>query len=48
LGVEFLKNKFTEQVGKRIEEERAQTAYTAFAGVSNVTDIALLARLYKA
>jgi aconitate decarboxylase len=48
LTVEFLKSKFTEQVGKRIGKERAEKAYEAFSNVANVKDISELARSYKA
>lgn len=47
LNIEFLKKKFTEQVAKRIGDERAQKAYTAFAEVANVTDVASLTRAYR-
>jgi aconitate decarboxylase len=48
LTVEFLKSKFTEQVGKRIGKERAEKAYEAFSNVANVKDVSELARSYKA
>jgi aconitate decarboxylase len=48
LDMEFLKNKFTEQVGKGVGKWRAQKAYTALAGVAKVTDVALLACSCKA
>jgi aconitate decarboxylase len=47
LSVEFLKTKFTEQVGKIIGEVRAEKAYTAFASITDVIDVASVIRAYK-